>query len=167
MKVLIKSKMFTVESGQFSKEGKTVKGFSIKTRDVVVILPILNGGSIIMERQYRFPMKKYIYELPAGHIEKGEKPFDAAMCELEEETGYAAGRMRLMFKAYSSPGLLTEKLYVYSAENLKKTEQKLEYGEFIHLKKISIKAALSMIRSGKITDLKTIAGIIYYVRMMR
>ncbi|MEM3753444.1 MAG: NUDIX hydrolase [Candidatus Micrarchaeaceae archaeon] len=163
--VLLRNKIFSVESERFSKGGKILNMFRIRLPNVAVILPILSNGRILMERQYRFPIKKYIYELPAGDIKKGERPEDAAMRELEEETGYIAGKLRFMFRAYASPGISTETFNMYVATGLKKTKQRLDYSEFISLREVSISDALSMIEKGRIADSKTIACIMYYLQV--
>ena len=121
----------------------------------------MDDGRIIIEKHYRAPIGKWILELPAGHIEKGETPVKAARKELYEETGYKARSMKLLYKAYVSPGLFTTISYTYLARGLTKHE-KTDNEEMIGVKEIRFSEALAMIKSNKITDRKTISGILYY-----
>ncbi len=130
-------------------------------KPVAVIIPILNG-KILTEHQYRHDIDKWIYELPAGFLEGKITLKKLAMKELHEETGYIAGKMKLIFKAYAAPGTSTEMYYYYLAEDLKKEKKHLEKYEMITTKWRSIEQLLKMIKENKITDGKTIQGILYY-----
>ncbi|MEM3781634.1 MAG: NUDIX hydrolase [Candidatus Micrarchaeaceae archaeon] len=134
---------------------------ALNGNDSAVIIP-LRGKSLLIELQYRPKINKYILELPAGHIEPGEKPEHAAERELEEETGYSASNMKYIARAYSSPGNLSEMLYFYLATGLRKGKPRREPGEKISIKWVSLSKAVTMIRQGKIVDAKTIAGILFF-----
>ena len=99
--------------------------------------------------------------LPAGHVEKGETPKEAAKKELYEETGYRAQNMKLLYKAYVSPGLLTTMSYTYLATHLTKHE-KTDMGEMLEVGEIKFSGAYRMVKSNRIVDKKTISGILYY-----
>ncbi|EFI42059.1 NUDIX hydrolase [Peptoniphilus sp. oral taxon 386] len=131
----------------------------------VVIVPVTSNNEIIMIKQFRKPIEKVIYEVPAGLLEINESPIDGAIRELKEETGYHADKVEYMTEFYSSPGFCTEKMYIFSAENLEFEEQKLDEDEFIDLEIVPFDRALKMIKLGEIMDAKTIAGILIYNEM--
>lgn len=127
----------------------------------VVILPFLDNDRIIMLRQYRPGPAKWIYELPAGTIEEGEEPEEAARRELEEETGYVAGKMKLLFKMYPSPGVSTEVMHMFCASRLAKGRLHRGEDEFMETFVLDFKDAIGMIEKGYIEDGKTIALLLY------
>ena len=112
-----------------------------------------------MVKQYRYAVQKEIYELPAGRLEKGEDPFECAKRELEEECGLVADTWESLGFIYSSPGILSEKLYLYKATNLKQTQQHLDEGEFLSVSKFNIDNVLGMIKENRINDAKTICAV--------
>lgn len=163
MKVVYKTRLFDLEKFRDKKMGKTYF-YRIHGPDSVTILPFLDDGRILLERQYRTAIRRYIYELPAGAIDKGEKPIRAAARELEEETGYRPGSVRLLFDAYPSPGIRTEFSNIYIATRLVKTKTNLEPDELITIKKVKLSELVGMIKKNQIIDLKTIAAILFYVK---
>jgi len=166
--VIYKDKFVELDKEKVETE-KKLKGMSfdvVKSPDAVAILPIL-GNSILLERQYRTAINAFIYEIPAGHIEKSETSKQAAARELMEETGYVAKEMRFMFGAYTSPGYSTEHIDFYVAKGFVKGKPKRERTEIIRVEKMELKKALKLIAENKITDIKTIAGILYYVSLLR
>jgi ADP-ribose pyrophosphatase len=140
----------------------------------VVILPWLTGGeaptrddTILLIRNLRQSINKTLVELPAGTLEKGESPINGAGRELQEETGYLAQRLIAMNSFYASPGVLTEKLYAFSAIGLTETHTALDEGEQIELVPTRYLAALEMIKTGEIEDGKTIATLLSYALMFK
>ena len=101
-------------------------------------------------------------EIPAGMIEKGEEPQKAAYRELEEEIGLKAGKMTFVCETYMAIGICTEKVYLYVAEDLTEGKLNPDPDEIIEIEKYSLKEALDMILDGRITDGKTIMGILAY-----
>ncbi|MEM2865676.1 MAG: NUDIX hydrolase [Candidatus Hadarchaeales archaeon] len=128
----------------------------------VAILPFLGGKRILLLKQYRPAIGKWIYEIPAGTLEKGEDLLACARRELEEETGYRAERMEKLFEMYLAPGYSTEKLHSFLASELHPTSPHRDWGEEIKVVKTTLPRALKMIRSNKIEDAKTIATILYF-----
>lgn len=128
----------------------------------VVIIPVLNikKQKIIMIKQYRYAINKYIYELPAGTREKNENSFTCAKRELEEETGYYPEKLKKLITIFPSPGIISEKMDIFLAINLIKKKQKTELDEDIKIKIFSLKQLINMILKEKIVDGKTIAGIL-------
>jgi ADP-ribose pyrophosphatase len=133
----------------------------------VVVLPLLADGQIMLIRSRRYAVGQVLVELPAGTLEKNENPMNAAGRELLEETGYLARRLKILGTFYTSPGILSEKMYAYVAYDLEKKEQALEEGEEIELMPTPFDEAIEMIRSGEIVDAKTIAALLTYDRFMR
>lgn len=123
----------------------------------VVILAIHNN-KILFVKQFRYPMKEVLLELPAGKLEYGEDPFNAAKRELEEETGYCANKWTPLGFVYTSPGYSDEKLYLYKAENLEFTQCHPDEGEILEPLEIEIQDALKMINNGEISDAKTLCA---------
>ncbi|HTR47991.1 MAG TPA: NUDIX hydrolase [Verrucomicrobiae bacterium] len=132
----------------------------------VVVLPVLDDGRIVLIRQYRHAAGQYLWELVAGHKEPDEDPVEGAHRELQEETGYTAKRVKKLFEIYPSPGLLSERMDIFLAEGLTKGKARPEEDEKITQRIFTLREAKDWIRSGKIRDSKTIAGILYYAAFM-
>lgn len=116
-------------------------------------------GKFILETQYRYPIRCNTLEIPAGKIDNNESPIDAAIRELEEETGYKANNIKYLGKIHSSVGFTDEVIYLYYANDLVKTNTNFDSDEFIELNYYSIDELKSLILSGAITDSKTICSI--------
>ena len=128
----------------------------------VVILAIYKKADeekILMVKQFRYPFKEAVLELPAGKLEKGEDPFEAAKRELKEETGYEAANWQDLGPIITSPGYSNEKLYLYKAENLKFVGECPDDGEILMEYEFTIPEVKEMIKNGKITDAKTICAV--------
>ena len=124
-----------------------------------VILPAFDDGTIALVRQYRHPAVKYLLELPAGTLNKGERPEDGASRELEEELGVRAGKIEKLSEFFVSPGFCEEKMWLYLATDLTATAQRLEDDEILEVVRLPIDRALQMITDGEIEDAKTIIGL--------
>ena len=124
-----------------------------------VIVPVFDDGTIALVRQYRHPAQRYLLEVPAGTLERGEAPEKGAARELEEELGLVCGRLEKLSEFFVSPGFCEEKMWVYLATELTETEQRLEDDEVIEVVRIPFSQALSMITTGEIEDAKTIIGV--------
>jgi ADP-ribose pyrophosphatase len=128
----------------------------------VTAVPVLDDGRLLLIRQFRYPIQKYIFELPAGKLDSNQPPLQTMMRELEEETGYRAGRMDYQCSFYTSPGISDELIYLFTARDLTPVPQKLEEGEHITVEACSLDLCLERIRTGTIADGKTILGILWY-----
>jgi ADP-ribose pyrophosphatase len=127
----------------------------------VVAVPILEDGRLLLIRQFRYPLQKYILEFPAGKLDSGQSPLDTVKRELEEETGSRAAVMRHEFSFYTSPGICNEIIHLFLASGLTQVTQHLEEGEHITLEIHTLAECLHMIESGEIADAKTIMGILW------
>jgi ADP-ribose pyrophosphatase len=126
----------------------------------VVIVALDPDGNVLLVRQYRHAVGRDLLELPAGTLEKNEKPEAAAPRELKEETGYTAQRWELLARFLSSPGILTEEMHVYLASDLVEGTFAPMEDEDLHLEKVRLEQALKWARSGEIVDAKTIVGLL-------
>ena len=127
----------------------------------VVILPLLDDGTVLMERQFRYPLHDVFIEFPAGKIDPGEDPLVAAKRELEEETGYTGGEWQFVTTIHNAIAYADEHLDLYLARGLKAGVQKLDEGEFLETFTATIDELLQWVREGKITDVKTVIGIFW------
>jgi ADP-ribose pyrophosphatase len=124
-----------------------------------VIVPVFDDGTVALVRQYRHPAVRYLLEVPAGTLAKGERPELGAARELKEELGLVAARLEKLSEFFVSPGFCEEKMWVYLATELSEGEQALEDDEIIDVVRLPIADALEMITSGEIEDAKTIIGL--------
>jgi len=130
----------------------------------VVVLAVDESRSeprVLLERQYRHAAQDYLWELPAGRIDPGEKPLPAAKRELLEETGYTAVHWRRILYFYASPGFVAETMTVFLATGLRAGVAQPEDDEVIHLRLVPLSTALGMVLSGKVCDAKTISSILW------
>jgi ADP-ribose pyrophosphatase len=139
--------------------GKKTTREVVEHVDCVVILPIDSNGNILLVRQFRHPVDKELLELPAGSIDPGETPEQAATRELREETGYRPGKLEGMGGFYAAPGYCTEYLHLFRATQLKKSPLTAEDTDEIEVVPLSPARVQGLIASGRICDAKTIAGL--------
>tara|TARA_B100002051_G_scaffold212329_1_gene204034 strand:+ start:348 stop:887 length:540 start_codon:yes stop_codon:yes gene_type:complete len=133
----------------------------------VCCIPILPNGKIGLIRQYRYSVKKVMIELPAGKLDMEETPDECAFRELEEEIGYKAKKLTFLTNIHPAIGFANEKMWLYLAEDLKKTKQKLDLDEFLEIIPTNIGDALEMVWNGAITDVKTIIGLIWADKVLK
>ena len=124
-----------------------------------VIVPVFDDGTVALVRQYRHPAVRFLLEVPAGTLDKGERPEIGAARELKEELGLVAGQLEKLSEFFVSPGFCEEKMWVYLATELSEGEQELEDDELLDVVRLPIADALEMITSGEIEDAKTIIGL--------
>ena len=139
-------------------DGKRTAREYILHPGAVVILPLLDDGKVLLERQFRYPLHDVFIEFPAGKIDPGEDPLDCAKRELVEETGYTATDWQFVSTIHNAIAYSDEHLDLYLARGLTQGEQKLDDGEFLELFTATIDELLQWVREGKVTDVKTIIG---------
>lgn len=130
------------------------------------VVPVL-GGDVVLVRQYRHPVGETTYEIPAGKLSGSESPSRCIRRELEEETGYSAGRLRRLLAFWPAPAFSNESLHIYVADRLSSGVMRPDEDEFIEAVKIPLRKALDWIASGKIKDAKTIIGLLAYAQGIR
>ncbi len=133
----------------------------------VVIVPFASKKEILLLRQFRYSAKGDMLEIPAGTLERGEKPLTCAKRELEEETGFRAKSWTFLTKFYSAPGMTDEIMWLYRADGLVPGKKSLDHDEFITHETISLKRAETLVRTNRIQDGKTIAGILWALHFGR
>lgn len=126
------------------------------------VVPIFEDGSTLLVRQFRYPPRRTFLEVPAGKIDKGgEDPEDVAARELEEETGWRAGRFTKLGALYPCIGYSNEIIHFYLAEALERGERNLAEGEFMDVVPMSFQDAAQQVRRGEILDMKTAMALVY------
>ena len=125
----------------------------------VVITAKKDAETILLVKQYRYPLKQTVLELPAGKLEVGENPDEACKRELEEETGYRAKNWKSLGYINTTPGICTEKLYLYLASDLEFVGEHPDEGEIIKCFEYKLSDVMNMINNGEINDAKTICAL--------
>jgi ADP-ribose pyrophosphatase len=147
--------------------GKTSAREYIKHPGAACIIPVLPEGNIALIKQYRYPVQSEMIELPAGKLDPGEKPEACAKRELEEEIGYSAGKLTFVCNIHPAIGFASEKMWIYLAEDLVKTVENTDHDEFLVLMPTHLDDAIKMVWDGKITDVKTIIGLLWAERLLK
>jgi ADP-ribose pyrophosphatase len=127
----------------------------------VTAVPILDDGRILLIRQFRYPIGKFILELPAGKLDSGQTPIETIARELEEEIGYSARTLTHECTFYTTPGISNESIHLFLASDLVPCAQRLEEGEHITVEAYTLEECLQKISAGEIADAKTILGIFW------
>ncbi|MBL8515655.1 MAG: NUDIX hydrolase [Betaproteobacteria bacterium] len=122
----------------------------------VIIVPMLDDNTYVLERQFRYPLHRHFIEFPAGKIDAGEPPIETAKRELKEETGYEAGEWHRLALTHPCIGYSNEIIELHVARDLRHTGAALDAGEFLDVIKMSRRELLANIRSGLVTDTKTV-----------
>jgi ADP-ribose pyrophosphatase len=129
---------------------------------VVPLIDMPDGEvRVILIRQYRYAAEGYVYEVPAGRLDKGESPEACAHRELKEETGYTAAVMTPLTTIFTTPGFTDERIHLFLATGLESGDASLESDEVLDIHPVSMSDALEMIRSGAICDGKTISALLF------
>ena len=138
--------------------GKRTTREVVEHADAVVILPIDQSGRALLVRQYRYPIGRDLLEAPAGGIDPGESPDQAAQRELQEEIGYIAGSLERLGAFWTAPGFCTEFMHAYLARDLSPSSLAPDEDEEIIVERHSLDSVREMMRDGRIVDSKTIAA---------
>jgi ADP-ribose pyrophosphatase len=139
-------------------DGSTTYREYIRHPGAVVILPLLDDGRVLLERQFRYPNDCVFIEFPAGKIDPGEESLATAKRELEEETGYTASEWHFVATIHNAIAYSDEHLDLFLARGLVAGEAKLDEGEFLDTFTATVPELLEMVKSGEITDVKTVIG---------
>ena len=167
-RVVYRGPVFYVTSERVREpHGVIVRRDIVRHPGSVVIMVVDDTASearVLLARQFRYAARQPLWEFPAGRIDPGESTLAGAKRELEEETGYSAGRWKLALKFWVSPGFLDETMALYLATDLKRGTARPEEDEVIAKRFFPLSAAIRMVNSGKIRDAKTIAGILWFAQ---
>lgn len=138
----------------------------IKHPGAVVILPVFEDGSVLMERQFRYPLDRVFIEFPAGKIDPGEAPLACAKRELLEETGYTATDWQFVCTIHNAIAYSDEHLDLYMARGLTAGERKLDDEEFLDIFRATPDELTAWVKDGKISDVKTIIGTFWLEKIL-
>jgi ADP-ribose pyrophosphatase len=130
----------------------------------VMIVPILDDGRLVVERQYRYPMGRAMLEFPAGKLDAGEAPFDCALRELAEETGYRARGWARAGILHNAIAYSTEGIEIWFARGLTLGQRHLEAGEFVDVATATEDELNLLAERGELTDAKTLVGLLWLAR---
>ena len=161
--VLYKGKVFDLKIDEIEYESgnKGIREVAVHPGGAVIV-PVTNDGDIILVTQFRYPFQKELMEFPAGKLDEDEDPLKCAERELEEETGFKAGRIEKLGEIYTAPGYCTEILHIYVARDLTIGNHNREEGELgMQIHKFTIDEVEEKIAKGEIVDSKTICAIYY------
>ena len=140
--------------------GKTSRRDYVAHPGAVAVLALDDDNNIFFVRQFRYPFGREILEIPAGVLEKGEKPMDAAIRELREETGAICSELESLGEYYPSPGYCDEVICLYYTRVKKVRRQQLDDDEFVNVVKLPLSDAVDMVLRNEIRDGKTVAAIL-------
>lgn len=154
------------------KDNALLPDGSVRTREyithpgAVAVLALLDNGSLIMERQFRYAPQQEFIEIPAGKIDRGEDILLCAQRELLEETGYVAAEWTHLTTAWPCIGYADEQIIYYLARGLTHQGSQLDDGEFLEVFELPLKDALDWVRQGKINDSKTMIGLFWLEKIL-
>lgn len=140
--------------------GKPAKREIIAHPGGVCVIAIKEDRKVLVVKQYRIAFRKVLLEVPAGKLEYGENPLECGIRELEEETGYTAKNVVHLGEYYPTPGYCEEKINIYMATDLTKTQQNLDEGEFLDIDEIPLDDLYNMVMDNEIHDAKTSIAIL-------
>lgn len=167
-KHIFKGRVIDVYSDQLRHaDGKVITRELVKHSGAVVMIPMLDPETLILVSQFRYPAGKYIWEFPAGTLEKKETPLSCAKRELREETGYRAKRWQKLLSFYTAPGFCDEYMHLFLARDLSPCAGTLDEDEYLTPAVFKVSAVESMIRKGRIVDAKTILGFYFLKEILR
>lgn len=165
--LIFDGKIITVKKDSAELEnGETVNRELVVHPGGVCVVPVTDGGEILMVKQFRYPFQTVLTELPAGKLEVGEDHREAGLRELKEETGAVCEKFEYLGVCYPSVAYLTEKIHMYMATGLTFEKQSLDEDEFLDVVKVKLEDAVEMIMAGELPDAKTQCAILKAARLL-
>ena len=165
---LLETKIFSVvEEVANDPSGFEIKRAIVRHSGSAVMMAVDEKERILLVKQYRLPAQKELWELPAGRLDPGENPLQAAKRELREETGFRAKKWTKLTSFWPSPGYVEEKMTVFLATDLLEGEQEPMDDERIETKWFTRKDVHQSILDGKIADAKTMIGYFLWLEYRR
>ena len=166
-KLVYSGKLLTVHEDEVVlPDGKTARREYVAHPGAAVILALFEDNSILLERQYRYPVNQHCYELPAGKLERNETSLETAKRELLEETGYLAQQWSVVCTMLPCIGYSDEHIECFLARELTYQGSALDEGEFLETIRLPLPEALRWVRDGKIRDSKTMLGLLWLDRIL-
>jgi len=148
-------------------DGRRARREYVRHPGAVTIVPFLDRSTVVLVRQYRYPVRRHFYEIPAGKIDPGETPLQTARRELREECGYRAGTWRRLTTIHPCIGYSDERIELYLARGLTHVGEAPDDGELLEVVPMKLAAALRWVEQGRITDEKTIIGLLWADRFLK
>jgi len=161
MKTVYRGPVFSIESGVLKEPGGVIaRRDVIRHSGSVAVLPVDANDEVILIRQYRCAFGKKLIELPAGRIDRGETPLQAAKRELSEEVGLGARKWKRLMKIIPSPGFCDETVTIYRASGFFRSVAQPDPDERIEILTLPLAKALAALRAGRIDDAKTVTALL-------
>ena len=157
---------FFVDEVRLPDGGRAVREY-VGHPGAVAVVAFLDPKTIVLVRQYRYPVGRTTWEIPAGKLARREDPLACIRRELKEETGYTARRVKRLLTFWPAPAFSNERLHVYRADGLRPGSMSLDDDEFLEAVPVAFSTALAWTRSGKICDAKTVIGLMACALEMR
>ncbi len=147
-------------------DGNTAVREYVQHPGAVMVIPLFDDGTVLMERQFRYPLDRVMIEFPAGKLDPHEGALACAKRELREETGYSAKEFVYLTRIHPVISYSTEFIDIYLARGLTAGERQLDEGEFLEIFKVDARTLLSWVRAGQITDVKTVIGAFWLEKIL-
>jgi ADP-ribose pyrophosphatase len=158
--ILHEGRVFNLVKENYTLEnGVTADMDFIEHPGAAAMVPMLNQKEVVLIKQYRHTLRKFIWEIPAGTLNPGESPLNCAKRELIEETGYSATDWVQLGTITPLPGCSDERIHIFLAQELQPAKQHLDDDEMLQVCQVDLDEALQMILKGEISDGKTISGL--------
>lgn len=148
-------------------DGKTAIREVVRHPGAVCVIPVTDDNEVIMVRQFRYAMGEALLEVPAGKLEPNEDPLEAALRELEEESGVVAKRVEHIGELYTTVAIFDERIQMYLATGLTYKNAHPDDGEFLEVEKIPLRTLVNMVMNGEIKDSKTQIAILKADKILR
>lgn len=148
-------------------DGGSARREYIRHPGASAVVAMLDAETLLLERQFRYPLGRHFIELPAGKIDPGEDALTTAQRELKEECGYVAREWRHLATLHPCIGYADERIELFLATGLERAQATLDDGEFLEVMEVKLSEALAWIREGRITEPKAITGLMWAEKLAR
>lgn len=146
-------------------DGRAARREYIRHPGAAVMVPMPDAENVVLVRQFRYPLSRHFHEVPAGKIDRGEEPLQTARRELREECGLEAGEWRHLTTIHPCIGYSDERMELFLASRLTAVAHARDPDEFLEVLTVSLTEALRWVRDGRISDVKTIIGLMWAARI--